>query len=67
MDRTFTEAERVVRAIDPFDAGRAAGSGGQRLPYHGDRPVLTHIAEHTQRHVGQAISAAKLAVRLGAA
>jgi len=22
---------------------------------------LTHIAEHTQRHVGQAISAAKLA------
>jgi len=23
--------------------------------------LLTHIAEHTQRHVGQAISAAKLA------
>jgi hypothetical protein len=25
--------------------------------------LLTHIAEHTQRHVGQAISAAKLAAR----
>jgi hypothetical protein len=23
--------------------------------------LLTHLAEHTQRHVGQAISAAKLA------
>jgi uncharacterized damage-inducible protein DinB len=25
--------------------------------------LLTHIAEHTQRHVGQAIAAAKLASR----
>jgi uncharacterized damage-inducible protein DinB len=28
--------------------------------------LLTHIAEHTQRHVGQAIAAARLAKATGA-
>jgi hypothetical protein len=29
--------------------------------------LLVHLAEHTQRHIGQAISAAKLAARCGIA
>jgi hypothetical protein len=66
MDRTFSEAERVVRAIDPTTLTEPREVGRQRLPTT-VIGLLTHIAEHTQRHVGQAISAAKLAVRLGAA
>jgi hypothetical protein len=59
MDDAFAEAERVVRAIDPATLGDSREVGRQRLPST-VIGLLTHIAEHTQRHVGQAISAAKL-------
>jgi uncharacterized damage-inducible protein DinB len=59
MDNAFIEAERVVRAIDPATLGDPREVGRQRLPST-VIGLLTHIAEHTQRHVGQAISAAKL-------
>jgi uncharacterized damage-inducible protein DinB len=39
------------------------GVGRKRLPTTVGG-LLTHIAEHTQRHVGQAISAAKWAAHL---
>ncbi len=60
LERTFREAEVVVRAIDPASLAepRKVGRAGLPTTVIG---LLTHIAEHTQRHVGQAISAAKLA------
>src|SRR5260370_2497944 len=60
LDRSFRDAEAIVRALDP-------GTLAEPLTVRRLRPpatvigLLTHIAEHTQRHVGQAISAAKLA------
>jgi len=50
----------VVRAIDPTTIAEPREVGRKRLPTT-VIGLLTHIAEHTQRHVGQAISASKLA------
>jgi uncharacterized damage-inducible protein DinB len=63
LDRAFREAETVVRALDPSRLAEAREVGRKRLPST-VIGLLTHIAEHTQRHVGQAISAAKLALTL---
>ena len=60
MDRAFAEAERVVRGIAPAQLSDPREVGRKRLPTT-VIGLLTHIAEHIQRHVGQAISAAKLA------
>ena len=59
LDDVFKRAEVVVRAIDPATLRDAREVGRKRLPTT-VIGLLTHIAEHTQRHVGQAISAAKL-------
>src|SRR5207244_4570081 len=62
LEAVLSRAERVVRALDPAILAEPRGVGRKHLP----PPViglLTHIAEHTQRHVGQAISAARLAQR----
>jgi uncharacterized damage-inducible protein DinB len=60
VDAAFREAGEVVRAIDPATLGEPRGVGRRQLPTT-VIGLLVHIAEHTQRHVGQAISAAKLA------
>lgn len=60
MDAAFRRAEAVVRALDPSTVGEPREVGRKRLPTT-VIGLLTHIAEHTQRHVGQAIGAAKLA------
>jgi uncharacterized damage-inducible protein DinB len=60
LERAYLAAEVVVRAIDPARLREARSVGRQRLPTT-VIGLLTHIAEHTQRHVGQAIAAAKLA------
>jgi uncharacterized damage-inducible protein DinB len=60
LSRVFGQAESVVRALDPSTLSEARTVGRKRLPST-VIGLLTHIAEHTQRHVGQAISAAKLA------
>jgi uncharacterized damage-inducible protein DinB len=60
LDRVFREAEAVVRGIDPATLSNSRQVGRKRLPTT-VIGLLTHIAEHTQRHVGQAISAAKWA------
>jgi uncharacterized damage-inducible protein DinB len=57
--RAFHQAESVVRVLDPATLAEARWVGRKRLPTT-VAGLLTHIAEHTQRHVGQAISAAKL-------
>jgi uncharacterized damage-inducible protein DinB len=64
MDRVFASAEGVVRSIDPATLQEPRWVGRKRLPTT-VAGLLTHIAEHTQRHIGQAISAAKLAKAMG--
>ena len=58
MDNAFRRAEFVIRALDPARLTEPRAVGRRRLPTT-VIGLLTHIAEHTQRHVGQAISAAK--------
>jgi uncharacterized damage-inducible protein DinB len=60
MDRVFQAAEAAVRAVDPATLSEPRWVGRKRLPTT-VAGLLTHIAEHIQRHIGQAISAAKLA------
>ncbi len=60
MDAAFRRAEAVARTIDPATLTEPREIGRKRLPTT-VVGLLTHIAEHTQRHVGQAISAAKWA------
>jgi uncharacterized damage-inducible protein DinB len=59
MERVFEEAAKLVRAIDPATLAEPRYVGRKRLPTT-VIGLLTHIAEHTARHVGQAISAARL-------
>jgi uncharacterized damage-inducible protein DinB len=63
LNHVFDDAEAVVRAMDPATLGDARTVGRKRLPTT-VIGLLTHIAEHTQRHVGQAIVTAKLAAML---
>jgi uncharacterized damage-inducible protein DinB len=58
LDRVFREAEALVRRIDAATLAEPREVGRKRLPTT-VIGLLTHIAEHTQRHVGQAIVAAK--------
>jgi hypothetical protein len=60
MDSSFQNAESIVRTLNPANLGDRRGVGRKQLPTTVNG-LLTHIAEHTQRHVGQAICAAKLA------
>jgi len=64
LDEAFERAESIVRVLDPATLADPREVGRKRLPTT-VIGLLTHIAEHTQRHVGQAISAAKLARALG--
>jgi hypothetical protein len=60
MDAAFQRVESFARSIDTALLAEPREVGRKCLPTT-VIGVLTHIAEHTQRHVGQAISAAKLA------
>ena len=60
LDDAFRRAEGVVRALDPAVLAEARTVGRKRLPTT-VIGLLTHIAEHTQRHVGLAIAAARWA------
>jgi len=66
---TFAELEQAlqksmdrVRALATADLGATRRVGKQQLPTTVGG-LLVHVAEHTQRHVGQAIITAKLVVR----
>ncbi len=52
-------AEAAIRTIDPTSLAEPRTVGRKQMPTT-VIGLLTHLAEHTQRHVGQAISAAKL-------
>ena len=59
VDRALRRAEEMIRSIDTATLAEPRFVGRKRLPTT-VIGLLTHIAEHTQRHLGQAISAAKL-------
>jgi uncharacterized damage-inducible protein DinB len=59
LDAAFRKTEAVVRALDVATLAEPREVGRKRLPTT-VTGLLTHIAEHTQRHVGQAICAAKV-------
>ncbi|MBK9170779.1 MAG: DinB family protein [Bryobacterales bacterium] len=59
VDASLNEAEQRLRAIDPATIHDARFIGRKRLPTT-VLGLLVHIAEHTQRHLGQAITTAKL-------
>ncbi len=61
IEAAFQWYEALVRELDPADFGAVREVGRQRLRVTA-AGLAIHIAEHGQRHVGQAISAAKLAV-----
>jgi uncharacterized damage-inducible protein DinB len=56
VDQATRRAERVIQALDPAILEEPREVGRKRLPTT-VVGLLVHIAEHTQRHVGQAISA----------
>ena len=57
--KRWSGRKKQIRSIDPATLEDARAVGRKRLPTS-VIGLLVHIAEHTQRHVGQAISAAKL-------
>ncbi len=59
IDRTFQQAERELRTIQPSRIHDPRGIGRKQLPTT-VLGLLVHIAEHTQRHLGQAITTANL-------
>jgi len=67
VEESFRRAEAVATAIDPRTWHDPRGVGRKQLPTTVGG-LVTHIAEHTQRHVGEAIITAKLvrAARRGA-
>ena len=60
VDRALRRAVEIIRAIDPARLAEPRWVGRKRLPTT-VMGLLVHIAEHTQRHLGQAICAAQLA------
>ena len=59
VDEKLSDAERRMRAIDAGMMQEPRYIGKKRLPST-VLGLLVHVAEHTQRHLGQAITTAKL-------
>ena len=59
LQRRLHEAEEVIRLIEPEMLAEPRTVGRMRLPTT-VIGLLVHMAEHSQRHLGQAISAGKL-------
>lgn len=60
MESNLARVAAMVSTLDPSSLTEPREVGRKRLPTT-VIGLLTHIAEHTQRHIGQAIAAAKLA------
>jgi hypothetical protein len=60
VNESLAQAEQRIKSIDPAILAEPRAVGRQQLPTT-VIGLLVLIAEHTQRHVGQAIGAAKLA------
>jgi uncharacterized damage-inducible protein DinB len=59
LRRALLEAAKRIRALDPLQIEEQRFVGAQRLPTSLGG-LLVHVADHTQRHVGQAITTAKV-------
>ena len=59
VGKAFANAELIMRRIDPATLADPREVGRKRLPTT-VAGLLTHLAEHTARHVGEAIITAKL-------
>lgn len=59
LDRRLRDAERRLKALDVADLYAPRYVGRKRLEST-VLGLLVHIAEHTQRHLGQAVTTAKL-------
>jgi hypothetical protein len=55
----FHNAATIVRSLDPATLNEPREVGRKKLPSTVGG-LLTHIAEHTQRHVGEAIITARI-------
>ncbi|MEO7144576.1 MAG: DinB family protein [Bryobacteraceae bacterium] len=66
IDQSFERTEAIVRSIDPATLADPRGIGRKQLPTTVGGLVI-HLAEHTQRHVGEAIVTAKLVRAVAAA
>jgi hypothetical protein len=64
IDQALLRAGEIMRAIDPATLAEPRRVGRKHLPTT-VMGLLVHIAEHTQRHLGQAIGAAQLARACG--
>jgi uncharacterized damage-inducible protein DinB len=64
LDASLARAAERIRAIDPdtLEAARVVGAKKLATSVGG---LLVHVADHTQRHVGQAITTAKFVRALG--
>jgi hypothetical protein len=62
IDQTFAKAEGYIRQIDVATLTEPRYVGRKQLPTT-VLGLLVHIAEHTQRHIGEAIMVARLARR----
>jgi hypothetical protein len=58
-ERALTRTEDALRRLDPASFAQARHVGRRKLPTT-VIGLAIHIAEHTQRHCGQAITTAKL-------
>lgn len=65
MDLVFERVAQKVELLDPATMADNRGVGRKQLPTT-VIGLLVHIAEHTQRHVGQAILTAKALTAIGA-
>lgn len=59
LDATLDRVAAEVRAIDPVTLTEPRTIGRKKLPTS-LAGLLVHIAEHTQRHVGQAVTTAAI-------
>ena len=59
LEKALENGEKILRALDPGVLHEPRFVGRRQLPTT-LIGLLVHVAEHTQRHVGQAIVTAKL-------
>jgi DinB superfamily len=61
-NRALQDSEQVIRSLDPALLAEPRGVGRKQLPTT-VIGLVVHLAEHTQRHVGELIITSKLAQR----
>ncbi len=63
FDRAMEVSEARVRALASVDLETARAVGRKQLPTSVGG-LLVHVADHTQRHVGQVVTTAKVLMAL---